>query len=85
MKKAKIKDRIARRRHKSEPPLSPREQRRNDLIARDRAPVEGAFSQLKRLHGWVRARCHTLARNAADLFASLAVLNLKRAAKLLAT
>lgn len=83
LKKARIKDRIAKRRHKSEPPLSPRQKRRNDLIARHRAPVEGVFSQLKRLYGWARTRCHTLARNAADLFAILAVFNLKRAVRLL--
>ena len=82
LKKARIKDRIARRRHKSEPPLGPRQKRRNDLIARDRAPVEGVFSQLKRFFGWTRTRCHTLARNAADLFASLGIFNLKRAALL---
>jgi IS5 family transposase len=84
LKKARIKDRIAKRRHKSEPPLSPRQQRRNDLIARHRAPVEGVFSQMKRFHGWSRTRCHTLARNAADLFAILTAFNLKRAVHLLA-
>jgi transposase, IS5 family len=85
LKRAGIKDRIAKRRHKSEPPLSPRQQRRNDLIARDRAPVEGVFSQMKRFYGWSRTRCHTLARNAADLFAIITVFNLKRAVQLLAT
>jgi transposase, IS5 family len=85
LKQARIKDRIAKRRHKSEPPLSPRQQRRNDLIARHRAPVEGVFSQLKRFYGWSRTRCHTLARNAADLFAILTVFNLKRAVQLGAT
>ena len=82
LKKAGIKDRIAKKRHKSEPPLSPRQKRRNDLIASHRAPVEGVFSQMKRFYGWTRTRCHTLARNAADLFAVLAVFNLKRAALL---
>jgi IS5 family transposase len=82
LKEAGIKDRIAKRRHKSEPPLSPRQKRRNDLIARDRAPVEGVFSQMKRFYGWSRTRCHTLARNAADLFAILSVFNLKRAVHL---
>lgn len=83
LKEKGIKDRIAKRRHKSEPQLSPRQQLRNDLIARHRAPVEGVFSQLKRLYGWARTRCHTLARNAADLFAILTVFNLKRALTLL--
>lgn len=85
LKEAGIKDRIAKRRHKSEPPLSPRQQLRNDLIARHRAPVEGVFSQMKRFYGWSRTRCHTLARNAADLFATLAVFNLKRAVQLQTT
>lgn len=83
LQKARIKDRIAKRRHKSEPPLSPRQRRRNNLIARHRAPVEGVFSQMKRFYGWTRTRCHTLARNAADLFAILTVFNLKRAVRLL--
>jgi transposase, IS5 family len=83
LKQAGIKDRIAKRRHKSEPPLSPRQKLRNDLIARDRAPVEGVFSQMKRFYGWSRTRCHTLARNAADFFAVLTVFNLKRAVQLL--
>lgn len=83
LRRAGIKDRIAKRRHKSEPPLSPRQKRRNDLIARHRAPVEGVFSQLKRLYGWSRTRCHTLARNAADFFAILTVFNRKRAVRLI--
>lgn len=83
LKKAGIKDRIAKRRHKSEPALSPRQQLRNDLIARHRAPVEGVFSQLKRHFGWARTRCHTLARNTADLFAVLTMFNLKRAVVLM--
>ena len=85
LRQAGIKDRIAKRRHKSEPPLSTRQKRRNDLIARDRAPVEGVFSQMKRFYGWSRTRCHSLVRNAADLFAILTVFNLKRATQLLAT
>jgi len=39
----------------------------------------GVFSQLKRHFGWARTRCDTLARNTTDLFAALAMLNLKRA------
>jgi len=80
---AGAKPRIAYRRHKSEPPLSPRKKRRNDLIARIRAPVEGVFSQAKRFYGMARARCWTLQRNQARAFAVLCIFNLKRAAKLL--
>lgn len=77
-----IKPRIAYRRNNVEPPLTRWKKRRNDLIARLRAPVEGVFSQLKRFHGMARARCHSLARNQGRAFAALTAFNLKRAAKL---
>jgi IS5 family transposase len=78
----RIKPRIAYRRHKSEPVLDRWKKRRNDLIARLRAPVEGVFSQAKRFYGLARARCHTLTRNQGRAFAVLTVFNLKRAVKL---
>jgi IS5 family transposase len=78
----RIKPRIAYRRNNVEPPLTRWRKRRNDLIARLRAPVEGVFSQLKRFHGMARARCRTLARNQGRAFAALTAFNLKRAAKL---
>lgn len=78
----RIKPRIAYRRHKSEPVLDRWKKRRNDLIARFRAPVEGVFSQAKRFYGLARARCHTLIRNQGRAFAVLTVFNLKRAIKL---
>lgn len=76
------KPRIAYRRHKSEPVLDRWKKRRNDLIARLRAPVEGVFSQGKRFYGLGRARCHTLARNQGRALAALTIFNLKRAVRL---
>jgi IS5 family transposase len=72
-----IKDRSMRRANKWHP-LSPRRQLWNDLVARRRAPVEATFSAMKRLYGLGRARCTTLARNAADIFAFAAIYNLRR-------
>lgn len=83
LKAAGTKPRIAYRRHKTEPPLSESKTRRNNLIARTRAPVEGVFSQIKRLYGQARARCWTLKRNQARALAVLTMFNLKRATKLL--
>jgi len=82
LRQRRIKPRIAYRRNNIEPELTGWKKRRNDLIARLRAPVEGVFSQLKRLHGMGRARCHTLARNLGRALAALTAFNLKRAAKL---
>jgi IS5 family transposase len=82
LKANRTKPRIAYRRHKNEPPLNARKTRRNNLIAKIRAPVEGVFSQLKRLYGQARAKYCTLQRNQARAFAVLTVFNLKRAAKL---
>ncbi len=84
LRAAGIKDRIMHRRHKSQRALPRHRQRWNDLVARARAAVENIFSQLKRIYGRSRMRCHTLARNTADILAIVSVLNLKRAAKLTA-
>lgn len=74
-----IKDRIMHRADRWHRVLPPLLQRRNDLIARRRAPVEAVFSALKRRYGLHRARYATLARNAARAFAALTLLNLCRA------
>lgn len=84
LKARRAKPRIAYRRHKSEPVLDRWKKKRNDLIARLRAPVEGVFSQAKRFYGLGRARCNTLARNQGRALAALTAFNLKRAAKLAA-
>lgn len=80
-----IKDRIMHRRHKHMPVLPRWQQRRNDLISRRRAPVEAIFSAMKRIYGRARARCHSLAVNAADLIAFATMFNLRRAASRLVT
>lgn len=79
LKAAGINDRIMHRRHKFMPALPHWMQRRNQLIARRRAPVEAVFSAMKRLYGKARTRCHSLARNAADFIAFATVYNLRRA------
>lgn len=83
LKEAGIGDRIMHRRHRHLPVLPRWMQRRNALIALRRAPVEAVFSAMKRLYGLGRARCHSLALNAADLIAFATVYNLRRATILL--
>jgi IS5 family transposase len=82
LKAAGIKDRIMHRRHKHIARLPHWQQRRNDLIARRRAPVEAVFSAGKRLYGLGRARYASLARNAARALAIFTAYNLRRAALL---
>jgi len=79
-----IKDRIMHRRHKYMPQLPHWMARRNDLIARRRAPVEAVFSAMKRLYGKARARCCSLTTNTADFLAFATAYNLRRASILLA-
>jgi IS5 family transposase len=78
LRAAGIRDRLMHRANKHHPVLPFWMQRRNQLIARRRAPVEAVFSAMKRLYGKARARCHSLQRNAADFFAFLTVFNLRR-------
>lgn len=85
LKAAGINDRIMHRRHKHLPQLPHWQQRRNDLIARRRAPVEAVFSAFKRLYGQTRARSRALARNASRLITVATVYNLRRAVHLGAT
>lgn len=85
LKAGGIKDRIMHRRHKHIARLPHWQQRRNDLIARRRAPVEAVFSAFKRLYGLGRARSASLARNAARLLAVATIYNLRRASLLNAT
>lgn len=82
LKAAGIKDRIAKRRHKSEPPLSPRQALHNDLIARRRAPIEGLFSRLKNKFGRARARSSRFMCNVFDIVAVFTVHNMERAVRL---
>ncbi len=82
LKAAGIKDRIMHRRNKHRAELPPWQKRRNELIARRRAPVEAVFSALKRFYGLRRARSPSLDRNTARLFAAATVYNLRRASLL---
>jgi IS5 family transposase len=84
LRAAGIRDRLMHCANKHHPVLPIWCQRRNQLIARRRAPLEAVFSAMKRIYGKARARCHTLGCNAADFFAFLTVFNLRRAS-LLAT
>jgi IS5 family transposase len=79
LKEKGIRDRLMHRRHKHIAELPRWQQRRNELIAKRRAPVEAVFSAMKRLYGLGRARCLTLARNTADILAFATVYNLRRA------
>jgi IS5 family transposase len=83
LRAAGIKDPIMHRRHKHMRELPRWQARRNDLIARRRAPVEAVFAAMKRIYGRARARCHSLLANAADLIAFASVFNLRRAANVL--
>lgn len=83
LKRRGIKDRIMHRRHKHMPVLPRWMAVRNRLISRRRAPVESVFSAMKRLYGKARARCHSLAVNAADFLAFATAFNLRRAANVL--
>ena len=78
LKAAGVKDRIMHRRHKYMRVLPRHQAKRNALIARRRAPVEGVFSVLKRILGFRRARLKDLARNTADAFLILTAYNLRR-------
>jgi IS5 family transposase len=82
LKAAGIKDRIMHRRHKHIAQLPRWQQKRNQLIARRRAPVEAVFSAAKRLYGLTRARYTSLVRNAARVLVVFTVYNLRRAALL---
>jgi transposase, IS5 family len=79
LRAAGIRDRLMHRRNKHHPRLPHWMVRRNQLIARRRAPVEAVFSAMKRLYGKARARCHCLLRNQADFFTFLTIFNLRRA------
>lgn len=75
----RIKDRTMRRANRWHRELRYWHRVRNRLIARRRAPVEAAFSTLKRHYGFARARYASLAGNAMRAFAALTMLNLLRA------
>jgi transposase, IS5 family len=79
LKAGKIKDRLMHRPNKHHK-LTPWQARRNDAIAKRRAPVEQIFARLKCLYGWTRVRYRGLARNAVHFALLCTALNLKRIA-----
>jgi IS5 family transposase len=83
LKKRGTKDRLMHRPNKHHP-LTPRQERRNALIGRRRAPVEQVFASLKRGYGWARVRYRGLARNAVHLALLCTALNLRRLVVLMA-
>jgi len=82
LKLCKIKDRIMHRSHKNQEALPCWQVRRNQLIARRRAPVERVFACLKRRYGRSRMRYRGLRANLADMTRVMTVYNLCRAASL---
>ena len=80
-----VKDRIMHRSHKNQAALPYWQQRRNALIAPQRAPIEAIFGSFKRLYRRTRMRYFEFRRNLADLYRLATVYNLRRAISLVAT
>jgi IS5 family transposase len=59
-------------------PVTPWEVRRNELVARARAPVESLFALLKNTYRFCRARYRGLARNASAFYLAITAMNLRR-------
>jgi IS5 family transposase len=72
-----IRDGIARRATRWHP-TSPWVIRRNELIARARAPIEPLFALLKNVHHFARVRYRGLGRNAGAFFLAVTAMNLRR-------
>lgn len=77
LRAAGIKNRIMRRGNKHHA-LSPRQRRRNQLIAKVRAAVETVFAVFKRSYGYRRVRYFGLARNQTQLALLCTAFNLRR-------
>jgi transposase, IS5 family len=82
LKALQIKDRIMHRSHKNQKGLPRRQECRNALIAKRRAPVERVFACLKRLYGRSRMRYCGFRHNLADMVRAMTIHNLCRAASL---
>lgn len=76
---AGIKDRLMRRPNKHHPELSPRQKKRNQLIAKVRAAVERPFAVFKERYGMRRMRFFNLATNRTQCVLSVCAYNLRRA------
>lgn len=83
LKQAGVKPRLMRRPNKYHP-LTPRQQRFNDLVARRRAAVETTFATWKRRMGLTRTRYVGLAKVAGQVLLTAMAFNLRRAAALTA-
>lgn len=82
LKARRIKDRIMHRSHKNQKALPHWQGRRNELIAKRRAPVERVFASLKRLYGRSRMRYCNFRHNLTDMVRAITIHNLCRAANL---
>lgn len=83
LKQAGVKQRLMRRPNRYHP-LSDRQKRLNDLIARRRAAVETTFATWKRRMGLTRMRYLGLAKAAGQVLLTAMAFNLRRAAVLTA-
>ena len=81
LKKLGVKDRLMHRPSQYHA-LTPRQQRRNDLIARRRAAVETTFATWKRRMGFTRARYLGLAKVTGQVLLTTMAFNLRRVAAL---
>lgn len=81
LKRQGVKARLMRRPSQYHP-LTPRQQRYNDLIARRRAAVETTFATWKRRMGLTRTRYVGLAKVAGQILLTAIAFNLRRAAVL---
>ena len=61
-----INDRIMHRSHKNQAELPYWQRKRNALVSKVRAPVEGVFGTLKRSYGYWRTRYVGLEKNVAE-------------------
>ncbi len=74
-----INDRIMHRSHKNQAELPYWQRRRNALVSKVRAPVEGVFGTLKRSYGYWRTRYVGLEKNVAEAMFKVMAYNLRRA------
>lgn len=81
LRAAGVKDRIKHRANRYHP-LTPWQQRRNELIEPRRRQVERIFGTLKRSYGYTRVRYRGLARNRVELHCKVIAYNLRRALSL---
>ena len=67
------------RSHKNQEELPYWQRRRNALVSKVRAPVEGVFGTLKRSYGYWRTRYVGLEKNVAEAMFKVMAYNLRRA------